>query len=208
MTPYFTLSSKWLVVVLAVQVGGASAQAQALPTELRAVTVEGEGATGSVRERPQKLAAICVLDQNEKPVSGAAVVFTVPTEGATGVFPNGAKTLMTMTDAQGRASAQGFRFNDIAGKVQLSINISYKGLTARTYITQTSVAPPGYRPRAEGGHKGVLIGILAAAAAGAAGGAYFATHKAGAPSGAPPSIATGPQPIGLTPGNGTLSPPH
>ena len=169
------------------------------------VAVEGEGATGPVRERPSHVPVIRVADEKEKPVSGLAVVFTLPTEGATGAFPNGAKTLMVMTDAEGTATAQGFRFNQIPGKVQMNVNVSYKGLTARAYITQTSVAPAGYKP-SKGGHTGLLIAILAVAAAGGAGGAYFATHKSGTTT--PSTTITGPLPISLTPGTGTLAPPH
>lgn len=194
---------KALAVAIALELAGASAQTQTLPTALNIVAVEGEGDTGPVRERPSHVPVIRVSDEKGRPVSGAAVVFTLPTEGATGVFPGGAKTLMIMTNEEGRAAAQGFRFNQIPGKVQVNVNVSYKGLTARTFITQVSTAPEGYKAK-KGGHTGLLIAILAIAAAGGAGGAYFAMHGATASS----TAVTGPQPIGLTPGTGTLAPPH
>ena len=114
-----------------------------LPTELNIVVVEGEGATNNVRQRVAREPVVRVEDENHKPIAGAAVVFTLPTEGATGEFANGAKSLTIMTDSQGRATAQGLRLNQVAGKIPIHVNASYRGLTARTSITQFSVLPPG-----------------------------------------------------------------
>lgn len=182
-------------------------EAQTMPTQLNIVVVEGEGAINNVRQRVAREPVVRVEDENHKPVAGAAVVFTLPTEGATGEFGNGSKTLTAMTDSQGQAVAQGLKMNQVAGKVPIHINASYRGLSARTSIMQVSVLPPGAKASTGGGGHGALIGVLVAVGAAAAGGgAYLATrqgNKSSTPT-APPAPAL----IGITPGTGTITGGH
>src|ERR1035437_929256 len=182
--------------------------AQTLPTELNIVVVEGEGAINNVRQRVAREPVVRVEDENHKPIAGAAVVFTLPTEGATGEFSNGGKSLTMITDSQGRATAQSLRLNQVAGKMPIHVNASYRGLTARTSITQFSVLPPGARASSGGGGHGGLIAVLVVlGAAAAGGGAYFATHKStnsGTVGTPPPTVS----PIGITPGIGTIAGGH
>jgi hypothetical protein len=178
--------------------------AQTLPTELNIVVVEGEGATNNVRERVAREPAVRVEDENHKPIPGAAVVFTLPTEGATGEFSNGGKSLTMITDSQGRAAAQSLRLNQIAGKMPIHVNASYRGLTARTSITQFSVLPPGAKASSGGGsHRGLIAVLVVLGAAAAGGGAYFATHK-NPNSGTVAVAAAAVAPIGIVPGTGTI----
>lgn len=193
-----------LAFALALQLTASSLAAQTLPTALNIVVVQGDGATGRVRHRVAQAPVIRVLDEHEKPIAGAAVVFTLPTEGATGVFGNGDRTLTIMTDERGAAAALGLRFNHIPGKVPVHVNVSYRGLTARANIMQISEAPAGYKPG--GGSAGKIVAILAVLAAGGAGGAYYALRNSS--SSAPTPAASAPAAIGITPGNGSLAPPR
>lgn len=202
----FSLPAKALAVAFALQFACATAPGQTLPSSLKIIAVEGDGSTGSVRQRPSQIPIVRVVDENEKAVNGAAVVFTLPTEGATGEFPNGSKTLLVVTDSDGTATAKGLRFNQIPGKVPISINVSYKGLTTRANITQMSVAPEGYKP-AGNSHTGRLIAILAIVAAGGAAGA-FAAMRGNSSSTTTPTTPAGPLPIGITVGTPSLAPPH
>ena len=127
--------------------------AQTLPTELNIVVVEGEGASNNTRQRVNRPALVRIEDENHKPVVGAAVVFTLPTEGASGSFTNGSKSLTVTTDNQGQAVAQGLKMNGLPGKVPIQVNASYRGLTARTVISQESVLPPGAKASAGGGQR-------------------------------------------------------
>src|ERR1700758_5481129 len=81
------------------------------PASLNIVVLEGEGATNSAHQRLAHEPVVRVVDEKEGPVVGAAVVFTLPTEGATGAFSNGSKTLTVMTDNEGRAAGKGLRIN-------------------------------------------------------------------------------------------------
>ena len=184
--------------------------AQTLPVELNIVVVQGEGTINSVRQRAGKEPVIQVEDENHKPIAGAAVVFTLPTEGATGSFGNGGKTLTIMTDPQGRATAQGLKVNEYPGKLVVHISVSYRGLSARTNITQFDEGPPVTKKASSGGHTGRIVAILAIVGAAAGAGAYLALRKNGSSStsstiGGGTSTVTA---IGLTPGTGTITGPH
>lgn len=178
-------------------------QAQTLPTELNIVVVQGEGAINNVRQRVTREPIVRVEDENHRPVAGAAVVFTLPTEGATGEFGNGSKNLTILTDKQGLAATHGLKLNGLPGKLPIQVNVSYRGLTARTSITQSSVLPPGAKASAGGGHGTLIAVLIIAAAAAAGGGAYLATHNNGnsTPTTTPQPTVT---PIGITPGTGTI----
>lgn len=180
-----------------------SAGAQTLPTELNVAVIGGEGAVNNARQRASQDPAIRVEDENRKPVVAATVVFTLPTEGATGEFGNGSKSVTVTTNSQGEAAAPGLKVNQVEGKLPIHVSVSYRGLSARTNIVQFIEASAGASSSKGGGHSsGKIIAILAVVGAAAAGGAAFALKKS-------PSAAVVPSvpaivPIGITPGTGTI----
>jgi len=182
-------------------------QTQPMPTELNLVVVEGEGSIINVRQRVSRDPVVRVEDENHKPIVGAVVVFTLPTEGATGEFGNGSKTLTVMSDSQGLAKAQGLKVNQGGGKLPIHVTASFRSLTARTTLTQFVEVPPGTKVSTRHGGSGKVIAILAVIGAAAAGGAVYATQrsKSGTVVNPPPA---GPAAIGITAGNGTIAPPH
>jgi len=46
-------------------------------------------------------------------------VFTLPIEGVTGEFTNGAQSMTTMTDIRGVAAGKGLKINQVPGKLQI-----------------------------------------------------------------------------------------
>jgi len=198
---------KSIAIVLCILLGSPVLPAQTLPTELNIVVMEGEGAVNPVQQRVKPEPLIRVEDENHKPVTGTAVVFTLPTSGATGEFGNGSKTLTVTTDRNGMAAAQGLKMNYVAGKVPIHINASYRGLTARASISQSSVLPPGAKPSNGRGHGG-LIAVLVIVGAAAAGGAGYAATRQKQSAGASPTTPAGPPPIGITAGTGTITGAH
>jgi hypothetical protein len=178
-----------------------SAQAQA--GQLNLVIVEGEGAINNIRQRTAREPIIQVEDENHRPVAGAAVVFALPSNGASGVFANGSQTLTTITDAQGRAIARGLRPNNVQGQYQIRVTASQGGRTGTATITQTNAIVAG--AAAAGAAAGIsmkLIAILAVAGAAAAGGAAYAATRGG---GSSTPAAT---PTLITAGGGTVGPPR
>jgi len=195
---------RWLAVSLSILIVFPLVHAQTLPTQLNIVVVEGEGDINNVRQRAKRDPVVRIEDENHKPVAGAAVVFTLPTEGATGQFSNGGKNLTVMTEDSGVAVAKGLKLNQMDGKIPIHITASFRGLTASTTMTEFAVLPPGAKPATahSGGHGGLIAVLIIAGAAAAGGGAYLAAHGGGSSANTPsvPPVT----PIGITPGTGTI----
>jgi hypothetical protein len=155
---------------------------------LRIVVLDGEGAINNVRQRTAREPVVQVVDQNDRPVAGAVVMFVLPDRGASGVFANGELSMTAATDAQGRVTAVGLRPNHVAGDFQIRVTASHDGRTASATISQTNTATG---LAAGGGGGGKTIGILLAVAAGAAGGAVVALRR-GSNGGGTPSQPTTP----------------
>jgi len=179
------------------------ANAQTAPM-LNLVVLEGEGATNNIRQRTAREPIVQVQDENHKPVAGAVVVFTLPSNGAGGAFANGARTLTMLTDNQGQAVARGFRPNGIKGQFQIRVNASHQGQTASASITQTNAVLAASGAAAGAGVSAKLIAVLAIAAGAAAGGAYYATHNGGGTT----TAATITPGATIAAGAGTVGPPR
>ncbi len=168
--------------------------------QLNLVIVEGEGAINNIRQRTAREPIVQVEDENHKPIAGAAVVFLLPDQGASGVFANGTHTLTVTTDARGRAVAHGFHPNSVSGKLQMRVTASYQGKTANATISQTNVVGAAAAGAAGAGISAKLIAIIAIAGAAAAGGAIAATRGGG--------HSTTAQTTTIAPGTGTVGAPH
>jgi len=170
--------------------------------QLRIVIVEGEGAINNIKQRVNREPIVQVEDENRRPVAGAAIVFALPNQGPSGVFPNGSTTLTTITDSQGRASAVGIRPNNQAGQLQIRVTASFQGQAASAVITQTNVSGAGSSAGLSTGAK-VLI-VVAVASAAVAGGVIAATRGGG---GTTPTAPATPATV-ITPGTPTVGGPR
>ena len=133
-----------------------TAHAQSPSAKLNLIVVEGEGAINNISHRVAREPIIQVEDENRKPVAGAAVTFILPDGGASGVFLDGSRSLITVTDESGRAVARGLQTNRLAGKFQIRVTASFQGQVGSAVIHQVNAM---------------------AAAAGAAGGAAGAGQE-------------------------------
>ncbi len=171
--------------------------AQAPPASLQITILDGDEAMNNIRQRTAREPIVQVEDENHKPVAGAAVIFLLPNDGASGVFPGGARTLTTVTDGKGQAVARGLRPNHTSGRYQIRVQASLLGVTAQATISQTNVAGSGT------GAGSTLVpkwlGVLIAGAVGATVVAV-ATHG-----GSNPSTNV---PVSVTAGPGTVGPPR
>jgi len=118
-----------------------------------------------------------VTDETGTPVSGAIASFRLPDEGATGLFANGLRTDLDVTDVRGRASLRGLQFNHTGGEFQIRITVAKDearaGTVSTQFINETKNAnlqkQSQFQSRtASGGssRKLQIIGLLAAAVAG------------------------------------------
>jgi hypothetical protein len=171
--------------------------AQTPPDGLNLVVVQGEGTINQTGQRAEKYPTVRVEDAEHQPLSGATVVFTLPTNGASGEFSKSGKTLLVTTDQQGLATAGGLKANGMPGKFLIHVNASYKGRVGRLIVTEFNVGPE----RRSGGN-GKLIALLALAGGAAAGGAFAALHKSSS------AGASSAPPIVLTTGSTTVGAPH
>jgi hypothetical protein len=197
---------RWLSPVLAILISipaTSVVDAQDAAPKLNIVIVEGDGAINNIRQRTAREPIVQVEDENHKPIAGAAVIFTLPGQGAGGTFGGGAQSLSVVTDSQGRAVAHGFHPNTVQGQYQIHVTASNNGQTANTTINQTNAVVAGAAGAAAAGISGKLIAVLViVGAAAAAGGAYYATHNGGGGN----SPAT-PAAIVITAGTGSVGPP-
>ena len=164
--------------------------------------VEGEGAVNNIRQRMAREPMVQVTDENRKPVAGAAVVFLLPNQGAGGAFANGAKSLTTLTDANGNAVARGMQANRLSGQYQIRVTASHQGKTVSTSINMTNAAVAG---AVAGG--AALKWLLILGAAGGAAAAGVVAANGGNGGGAAPPVPGRP-PTTVTPGTPSVGGPQ
>ena len=153
--------------------------------KLNIAIVEGDGAVNNIRQRMAREPMVQVTDENRKPIAGAVVVFLLPNQGAGGAFANGAKSLTTLTDANGNAVARGMQANRLSGQYQIKVTASHQGQTSSTSINMSNAVLTG---AAATGISMKLLLLLAAGGATAAGIAVATSGGGG--SGTPPRPST------------------
>jgi hypothetical protein len=171
---------------------------------LNLVVVEGEGQINNIRQRTAREPVVQVQDENHRPVAGAIVMFTLPSNGAGGSFANGAHTLTVTTNEQGQAVARGFQPNTARGQFQIRVNASHNGQTASANITQTNAVLTAAGKVVPSGH-GKLIAVLSVVGAAAVGGIVYATQQGGGSTPATPPV---PPSVTITAGVGSVGPPR
>jgi hypothetical protein len=169
------------------------------PPKLSIVIVEGDGAINNIKYRTVREPVVQVEDENHRPIAGAAVVFFLPNQGPGGAFFDGTKSLTLTTDAQGRATLRGIRFNNISGQMQIRVTASAAGQTATATITQTNVAGGA---ASAGLSTTIKVLLIVGLAAGAAAGAILATRG-----GSSSNSSTSAPPITITAGTPTVGAP-
>jgi hypothetical protein len=185
-----------LACLLLLQSPPSALQAQA--PQLKISILDGEGAINSIKLGTAREPIVQVQDENDRPVAGAMVVFTLPDQGASGVFADGTKSLIVHTDTKGQAVARGLKPNQTAGQFKIRVDVSHQGMTTSTAINQSNVLGAAV---AAGGISAKLITILAIVGGAAAAGAVAAA-SGGNGSPPPPPATT------ITPGRMTFGPPQ
>lgn len=82
--------------------------------ELRIRVLEGGNVINSLSMGQSIAPVIEVRDQNDLPVEGATIVFSLPESGLGGTFPGGSSTFTVRSNAQGQATCP-FRANGLTG---------------------------------------------------------------------------------------------
>ena len=190
-----------LGLILLLTLGGIAQEPQ-FARKLNIRIIEGDGAINNIRQRTAREPIVQVEDENNRPIGGAIVIFSLPDRGASGVFVDGSRTLTVTTGPDGRAVARGFRPNGVEGKMEMRVTASQAGAASATAtITQTNQA---LAAAVAGGVSAKLSTILAIAGGAAAGGIIAATRGGGSS----PTSTPAPAATVLAPGTATVGPPR
>jgi hypothetical protein len=156
------------------------------------VIVETGEAINNVRQRVNREPIVEVQDENHRPVAGVAIRFAITDNGgAGGSFQNGANFFETVTKANGRAVATGFRPNPVPGSFKIDVTASFRGQTITTAIAHTNAAVGAGASSAGAGASSAGSGAAAGGAAGAAAGVSAGAIVAGAGIAAGAGVAAG-----------------
>lgn len=165
-----------LAAILAAPLGSAQAPQQAsqpvapqsVPSVLKIIVLEGNNATNSIPLGRPVTPIIEVRDENDFPVEGATVVFTLPETGPSGVFPGSRTALTTRSDARGQAAAP-FMVNATAGRFRIQITATAGNRKGEASIDQTNTTGAYIGPaiKKKPWYKKWQIWAIAGAAAGA-----------------------------------------
>jgi hypothetical protein len=88
---------------------------------LQIKVLDGEGAVHPAGARIAHPLTVEVTDETGHPVAGAAVSFQLPPEGPSGLFSNGLRTDLVLTDVSGHASIHSVQLNRTGGEFRIRI---------------------------------------------------------------------------------------
>lgn len=154
---------------------------------LKVMALAGDGEMNDLERKVMAPLVVDVLDQNGRPVEGAAVVFRFPIKGPSASFSNGEKAKTVRTNADGQAAAVDWMANGEVGKFQIRVNASRGNELGEVVISMTNVNRITEESKKSKGKKSVWssrwvkIGIVAGAA-GAVAGIVLATRGGSTPS--------------------------
>jgi hypothetical protein len=163
----------------------------AQPPALEVRVTEGEGAVYHAGSRATRGVTVKVTDQAGRPVEGATVSFSLPSDGPGGVFASGARTEVATTHADGAAAVWGMQWNRTPGSFGILITAAKGEARGGVTCSQSLAAAAASDARPSrigaGGHKWLWITL--AAVGGAAGAGVAAAGKGKASATAPGSTA-------------------
>lgn len=155
---------------------------------LKINVLAGDGSFNDIKKGKAQNVEVQILDQSDRPVSGASVIFKLPPSGSAGpggTFGKGELNFTAMTGTDGRASSSGLRPNSREGRYNIQVQASYQGIQTQTVVSQsntTATAQTG-----AGSHKVLWLVLLGV---GGAAGAAIAISKRGSSTSTPAPTAT------------------
>ena len=119
---------------------------------LQIQVVEGEGAVHAPGSRCARPLTVAITDETGHAVEHAAVSFHLSEEGPGGIFLNGLRTEVEMTDGAGRATIRGIQSNRTPGRYQIRIAASreqaHAGIATFQYIGEPGATKVSARHQA------------------------------------------------------------
>ena len=173
---------------------------------LKLLVLAGNGEMNDLERRVMASLVVQVLDQNDRPVEGAEVVFRFPLNGPGAAFTGGKTSQTVRTTGTGEAAAVNWMANGEVGAFEVHVTATYGNEVGETTVKMSNVTRivEGARKGAKQAHwyspTWVKIAIIGGAA-GAVAGIILATR------GGSHSSTSGTVPITVTPGPPTVGHP-
>ena len=176
-----------------------------LPVEqsLKIRVLAGNGEMNDLERRVMAPLVVQVVDQNERPMDGADVVFRFPISGPSATFPGGKASVTVRTNGTGQAPALNWMANGQVGAFEVHVNATYGNQVGETTVSMSNVAHIVNQGKRAGSHESLWshrwfkVAVIGGAALAVGLGVYFGTRGGGSKSG--PTVTISP---GGTPGVG------
>jgi hypothetical protein len=174
-----------------------------LPVEqsLKILVLAGSGEMNDLERRVMAPLVVQVLDQNDRPVEGAQVVFRFPLNGASATFAGGKNSITVRTSGTGQAPALNWMANGQVGTFEVHVNATYGNQIGETTLSMENVTriteaqkPKKGKHESLWSHRWFKIAVIGGAAAAIGIGVYLATR--GGKSGSSVTINPGSPTVG------------
>jgi hypothetical protein len=173
---------------------------------LKVTTLAGNKAMNDLERGLMAPLVVQVLDQNDRPVEGAEVVFRFPLNGPGATFRGGNTSQTVHTNGQGQAAAMNWTANNRVGTFEVHVTAAYGNQLGETTVSMSNVTR--IVDEGKGAKKGakwysskwVKIALIAGGAATVVG-IVLATRGGSSSTTTVPTIT-------ITPGSPTVGGPH
>jgi hypothetical protein len=171
---------------------------------LKIMVLAGNGEMNDLERRVMAPLVVQVLDENDRPVEGAEVVFRFPMNGPGAAFAGGKGSQTIRTNGTGEAAATNWMANGEVGRFDVHVTATYGNEQGETTVNMSNVTRivEGTK-RTKQSHwyssKWVKVALIGGAA-GIVAGVVLATRGGSSTSSKPPII--------ITPGSPTVGGPH
>jgi hypothetical protein len=172
---------------------------------LKILVLSGNGEMNDLERRVMAPLVVQILDQNDRPVEGAEVVFRFPMSGPSAAFTGGKTAQSVRSNGTGEAAAINWMANGEVGTFEVHVTATYGNEQGEATIkiqNVTRIVEGTKRGKQTHWYSPTWVKIaLVGVAAGAVAGIILATRGGGK------SAATT-NPITITPGSPTVGAPH
>ncbi len=176
-----------------------TAPAAPLPVEqsLKLIVLAGNGEMNDLERRVMAPLVVQVLDQNERPLEGAEVVFRFPISGPGASFGGGKSSATVRTNGVGQAAALNWMANGQVGTFQVHVNASYGNQVGETTVSMTNVTrivegAKKTKTASLWSHRWFKVAVIGGAAVAIGLGVYFGTRGGGGSTGSGSTVTINP----------------
>jgi hypothetical protein len=180
-----------------------------LPVEqsLKVRVLAGNGESNDLERHVMAPLVVQVVDQNERAIEGAEVVFRFPISGPSATFTGGKNSITVRTNGGGQAAAVNWMANGQVGTFQVHVNASYGNQVGESTVSMTNATRVENNLNVGGtiggsnkkeslwSHTWFKIAVIGGAALAVGLGVYFGT-RGGGKSGSTVTISPGSPTVG------------